>query len=243
MDELHELGPRSLIGEEDASHTRRQGPAVLLLNSAHHHAEVRRLDDHADSERRQNIVKRVRNLGGEPLLDLKSSRKDFDNSGEFAETDDTSVGDVRNVRSTEERQQVMLAEAVDVDIANDDHLGIGVGERSTIDHPGHIVLVPGSETLQRSDDALGGASQAFACGVLTKEAKQPLDQVSRLGHLQWRTRRVHGHAAAGVLARAWVIRLTRVRCAIFGQRRPTQRSAAANFSSTWPPRARMSNVG
>jgi len=40
----------TLVAEEDAAHTRGQRSAVLLLHAAHHHAEVRSLDDDCGPE-------------------------------------------------------------------------------------------------------------------------------------------------------------------------------------------------
>ena len=57
--ELEELRPTLWIGAERAGQRRGHRSAGLLLDAAHHHAEVDRLDDHGHSERFERLVQRV----------------------------------------------------------------------------------------------------------------------------------------------------------------------------------------
>ena len=51
------------------------GQAVLLLDTAHLHAEVARLDDHGDAPWLQRLLNAVPDLAGQPLLDLQAAGK------------------------------------------------------------------------------------------------------------------------------------------------------------------------
>ena len=51
---------------------------MLFLDTAHHHAQMPRFDDHADALRFNRVLDRFRNLRGQSLLNLQAPRKDFD---------------------------------------------------------------------------------------------------------------------------------------------------------------------
>ena len=61
---------------------------------------------------------------GQALLQLQPPREDVDEPGDLAEPDDSAVGDVRDVTLAEERQQVVLAQTVVVDVAHDYHFTV-----------------------------------------------------------------------------------------------------------------------
>ena len=83
---------------------------VLLLDAAHHHAEVHGLDDHADAARLDRLLDGLRDLDGEALLDLEAARVDVDEARDLGEADDLAVRQVGDVGLAEEGQQVVLAE-------------------------------------------------------------------------------------------------------------------------------------
>ena len=60
----------------------------------------------------------------EPLLHLQPSREDIDQPRNLAEADHPLLRDVGDVALAEERQQVMLAQAVEVDVLDDHHLAV-----------------------------------------------------------------------------------------------------------------------
>ena len=68
-------------------------------------------------------------LRRQPFLHLQPPREHVDEPRNLAEADDLAVGNVGDVALAEERQQVMLAEAVEVDVPHDNHLVILDGER------------------------------------------------------------------------------------------------------------------
>lgn len=65
----------------------------------------------------------VRNLGGEPLLQLRSASEDVDGSGQLAEPGHLAWGwEVGDMGSSEERLEVMFAGAGELDVAQDNHV-------------------------------------------------------------------------------------------------------------------------
>src|SRR5579883_2515825 len=66
---------------EDADHGRCHCGGVLLLDAAHHHAEVAGFDDHADALRRDDVLNGVGNLAGEAFLHLQAAGEDLDEAG------------------------------------------------------------------------------------------------------------------------------------------------------------------
>ncbi len=67
---------------------------------------------------------RLGNLSRHPLLELQPAREHVDEPGNLAESDDSAVGDVRDVTLAEERQQMVLAQTVVVDVAHDYHFTV-----------------------------------------------------------------------------------------------------------------------
>ena len=95
---------------------------MLLLDSTHHHAEVPSFDDDADALGRDDLLDGLRDLGRETLLNLQASREQFDQAWDFAESDHPAIGNIGYVHLAEEGQKVMLAQAEDFDVFDDDHL-------------------------------------------------------------------------------------------------------------------------
>src|SRR4029079_8559118 len=62
--EREELLARSLIGTEQTANRAGDCLGVLLLDAAHHHAEVIRFDDHPNALRLEHIVDRAGDLFG-----------------------------------------------------------------------------------------------------------------------------------------------------------------------------------
>ena len=73
----------------------------------------------------------VGDLGGQPLLHLGAPGVDVDQPGQLGQAGHPPVltGDVAQVRDTVERHQVVLAGAVDLDVAHQDELGVPDLER------------------------------------------------------------------------------------------------------------------
>ena len=95
---------------------------MLFLDSAHHHAEMARLNDDSDSDGIDGILNGFCNLLSKPLLHLQAARENIYQSRNLAKPDHLSLGQISNMHFAEEWQHVMLAEAEHFDVFDDDHL-------------------------------------------------------------------------------------------------------------------------
>ena len=132
MYEVHELLPGFRLIEGTAKVTRRSD-AVLLLHTPHLHAHVAGFDDDHDSEGMQRLLDTLLDLKRHALLHLQTVGKDVHHAGYLRESGDIAVRDVGYVGLAIERQHVVFAEGEEVDVLDDDHLGIvllkeGIGE-------------------------------------------------------------------------------------------------------------------
>src|SRR5579871_1682299 len=109
-DQLQKLTSRACVGAEAAEHRACTRGRVLLLDSAHRHAEVRRFDDHRDAERIDFFADRLGDLVRHSLLDLQPACEHFDEAWNLAEANHLSLRDVGDVALAEKRQQMMFAQ-------------------------------------------------------------------------------------------------------------------------------------
>ena len=66
----------------------------------------------------QLFLKGGGDLAGKPLLNLQAARVHVHEPGHFAESDDFLVRNVGDVAFAEERQQVVLAQAIELDVSS-----------------------------------------------------------------------------------------------------------------------------
>ena len=85
-----------------------------------------------------------------------------------------NVGDVA---FAEERQQVMLAEAVEVDVLDDHHLAIIDGEQRVVQDVIDVRIIPTGEESQRLFHTRGRTRQSFTVGVFTELDQEAPDQI------------------------------------------------------------------
>src|SRR4029453_7242997 len=83
----------------------------------------------------------------------------------------------------DERQQVMLAEAVEVDVAKDDHLAILDSKERIVEDCLDVAVIPAREEPQRILDAPRRLAQSFAIRVLSELGQQLADRVLHVGIL------------------------------------------------------------
>ena len=72
-------------------------------------------------------------LHGEPLLHLQPPREHVDEARDLREAHHLALGNVGHVGLAEEGQEVVLAEAEDVDVADDHHLVVLDGEERLVE--------------------------------------------------------------------------------------------------------------
>ena len=92
--------------------------------------------------------------------------------GNLAEADDLGARDVGDVALAEERQQVVLAQAVEVDVLDDHHLAVIDGEQRVVEDFVDVHVVAAREELEGLFDALRGVEQPFAARIFSELGKE-----------------------------------------------------------------------
>ena len=120
------------------------------------------LDDHRNAERAEGFLERITNLCGEPLLHLQSSCAYIHHSGNFRQSGDVAVGNVRHVGFAVKRNHVVFAQAVHLHVLHDHHLLHALGEDCTSNDLDWIVPLALGEKLHRLCNSLGSFEQTFS---------------------------------------------------------------------------------
>src|SRR5690606_22859460 len=174
--EPEELLARPEVLQEDAAHRAGDRLRVLLLHAAHHHAQVVRLDDHPHARGPQRVPHRLRDLVRHPLLHLQPTSEDLDDPRQLREADDLAVRDVGDVDLAEEREQVVLAQRVHLDVLHEHHVVVVLVEDRVADHLLHRDPVAARQPRQALLDALRRAYQPLALRVLADPPQDLTDQ-------------------------------------------------------------------
>ena len=81
----------------------------------------------ADAGRMQRFHQGIGNLNGQLLLDLQTTRENIHNPRDLGKADDFAIRDVGDVRPADERQQMMLAHRIELDVLDQNDLArIGI---------------------------------------------------------------------------------------------------------------------
>ena len=183
-----------------AEHRRRDHHRVLLLDAAHHHAQVARLDHHADAAWRRSVSITACEICSVRRSCSCSRRAYMSTSRASLETPNTlPVGNVADVAAAEERQHVVLAEAVHLDVLHDDHAVGLLREDRAVDQRVEVGAVAGREERERLGDAPGCAREPLAIGVLAERHQHLAHEVGEARDIDcasWRGR-FRRRAAAG----------------------------------------------
>ena len=85
-------------------------------------------DHHRHALWLEHPVNGLGDLRGHGFLRLEAAGEHLDHAGELAEAHDTSTRDVGDVHLAEEGQQVVLAQAVHLDVLYQHHVAVALGE-------------------------------------------------------------------------------------------------------------------
>src|SRR5580704_12532821 len=175
--EPQKLIARLRVVTEAAAQGAGDGLGVLLLHAAHHHAQVLGLDDDADAARAERLLEGQCDLLGEPLLDLEPPGIYIDDAGHLREADDAAIRDLRHVRAAEERQHVVLAQRVELDVPHHDHALVpGLLEQRIANDLRGVHRVAAREELERFGDALRRLDQPLAVGIFAEQLQLAADE-------------------------------------------------------------------
>jgi hypothetical protein len=115
---------RPRVGMEHPQHRARDRDRILLRDAAHRHAKMRRFHHDGDAVRADLVANRLGHLRREALLHLQAAREDVHHTRDFAQADHPPIRQIRHMAPAEEREHVMLAEAIEIDVPDDHHLVI-----------------------------------------------------------------------------------------------------------------------
>ncbi len=105
---------------------------------------------------------RVRDLVGHPLLHLEPPGEHVHNARDLGQPQDLAVGNVGHVGPPEERQQVVLAQGVELDVPHHDHALVAFLEHRVTHHLGDRLAIPLGQKAQRVLHPIGSLDQALA---------------------------------------------------------------------------------
>src|SRR5690606_22356411 len=202
-----ELLARAKILQEDAPHRTRDRLRVLLLHAPHHHAEVVRLDHHAHALRLEDVPDRLRDLVRHPLLHLEPPGEHLHDPGELRESHDPPVRNVRDVHLPEERQQVVLAERVHLDVPDHHHVLVVLFEDPLADDLLDREVVAPRQPLENLLHPLGRPAQPLPIRILAQPPHDLRNQVPERyvaqidrTHPTLRSTRTQAHARSSTIA-------------------------------------------
>ena len=89
------------------------------------------------------------------LLELQAPREHIHEARNLGQPDHLAIGQIGDMRAAEEGQQMMFAQAVELDVAHEDDALVFCGKERAIDEPVHVHFIPGQQLAVRSRDALG----------------------------------------------------------------------------------------
>src|SRR6516164_3388497 len=144
---------------------------MLLLNSAHHHAQMSRLDHNAHTLRSDCTVNRVSDLRCESFLHLQSPRKDLHQPRNSGESNHFSIRDIRDVDLSEERQKMVFAQTEHLNILDDHHFVVSYVEHRAQQNLLRVLLVALGQILHRSFHTFGSVPESITLWVFA-ETKQ-----------------------------------------------------------------------
>src|ERR1700737_1646981 len=153
-----EFVPGFLAIAESAQHGAGYGSRMLFLDATHHHAEMARLANHAYAPRFHHLLQGFSDFLRQALLNLEPPGEHVHDTWNFAQPNNLVLGQISHVHGPEERKQVMLAHAVELNVSHHDHFIDLLGEESAVDNALDIHLIAAGKESQRLFRAFGGAN-------------------------------------------------------------------------------------
>src|SRR5271154_3901985 len=142
---------------------------VLLFHTTHLHTKMPRLDNHANTFRTDLFLNRRSNLAGKPLLNLQTPREHIDEARYFAQADNALVRQIRHVALPKKRQQMVLAEAEELNVLHHHHFVIGNAKRGAIQNVFRVLQIAAGQEFQRLFVAFRRLAQSFAIRIFPDE--------------------------------------------------------------------------
>ena len=139
--ERQELLPHLFVFPERPEDGRRRHLGILLLDAAHHHAEVLRLYDDANSLGAGLRHNSLRDLLGHALLYLEPARVHVDYARKLRDAEYLALRNVADRALAVERKHMVLAERIELDVLQYHHVVRAGGEARPVHYLGDVLPV------------------------------------------------------------------------------------------------------
>lgn len=173
--EAEELVARLGLCLEAAEDAARDGAGRRLLHAPHDHAQMARLHDDGDALGLEDLHDGVGDLLGQALLDLQAAAEHLGDAGQLGDADDLVLRDVGNVHLSGKGHEVVLAQAEDLNVLDNDHLVVALLEDGIVDNVADVLLVALGKVEHGLGVALGRVDDAGAVGVLADALENGAD--------------------------------------------------------------------
>ena len=131
-----------------------------------------RLDHHAHTRGPDVLHDRLGDLLAQAFLQLQAARKHVDNARQLADAKHLAGRNVANVATAEERQHVVLAHAVELDILHDHHAVGVLREDGAVDDVFEVSSIAGGQEFKGLGHARRSLLQSLARRVLAEFHQQ-----------------------------------------------------------------------
>ncbi len=124
-------------------------------------------DHHRNTSGAGDFLNGFGDLAGQVFLDLQPAGEHVDDPRDLRQAQYAPGGDVCHMGLADEGQHVVLAQRVQLDVLDDDHLVIVRGEQRAVDDLFQAAVVTAAQVLHRLCRALRRIAQTFALRVFT----------------------------------------------------------------------------
>src|SRR5690554_3947458 len=162
---LHRVGKSAAGGDSNRR-------AAHLLHAARGDTAVYGVGDHEHTPRGESVGEGVRDLFGQPLLELRSGSERVDHPGQAAEPHDVVRRGVRDMSHPQERQQMVFADGPELDVAQQHKRATGIVGDGVREVGERVDSHAGEELAIRLSDALRGVDQSRPRRVVTDRIQQ-----------------------------------------------------------------------
>ena len=126
------------------------------------------LDGHGDTGRLDDVTDGIGDLHRQVFLDLQASCIHVDDTGDFRQPDHLAARQIGDVRATDEWQHVMLAQRVQFDVLDDDHVVVLRAEYGVIHYRVKVLIVAAAQECHRLRRAFRCLDQPLALQILSQ---------------------------------------------------------------------------
>ena len=129
------------------------------------------LDHHGHAQRAGDLLHCIGDLAAEVFLNLQTAGVHVDDTRDLRQAQYFAARDVRDVRLADERQQVVFAQRVQLDVLDQHHFAVIGAEQGTVGDLFERLFITAAEVLHGFGGTLWRVEQALAGHVLAQLAE------------------------------------------------------------------------